>query len=445
MEYPAKNLVDALNACNPTRPLDAGDPRYVDLASGRGDEGSAIARCRKRILGSETPLVQLLAGHRGCGKSTELRGLQRSLEDEGYFVVRFEVDGDVDLEDTEPTDILLAMIRNLESRLREANLVVDPKLLDDFLLWFGEVVLEKTERSAIEAELSSEISIGGEIPLFAKLLARFSGQLKTGTESKRNVRRKLDPRITELLERGRLLAVAAREKVRKAGRKDLVMIVDNLDRIALKEREGGRTTHEVLFVERGELFGGLNCHVVLTLPISLVFSPKQATLGAIFSDLHVLPMVKIAEKGTRKPWHPGRRLLDDLLRQRLDLDTLFENGTTDQLIKASGGHPRELMRLVQDAVLFVDEPPVTRLAVRKAFRRLVNGYDRSIPEEHWPKLARVYRDQKVKNDEAHQLMLFNLSVLEYQNEARWCDVHPAILELPQFKAELERLNDEPGD
>ncbi len=444
MEYPAKNLKDALNACDPARPLDAGDPRYVVLASGRGDEGSAIARCRKRILDSETPRVQLLAGHRGCGKSTELRGLQRSLEDKGYFVVRFEVDNDIDLEDTEPTDILLAMIRNLESGLREANLILDPKLLDDFLLWFGEVVLEKTERSAIEAELRSEIGIGGEIPLLAKLLARFTGQLKTGTESKKHVRRKLDPRISELLERGRLLTVAAREKVRQAGRKDLVMIVDNLDRIALKELDDGRTTHEVLFVERGELYGRLGCHAVLSLPISLVFSPKQATLSAVFSDLYVLPMVKIAEKSTRRPWEPGRKLLEELLRQRLDPD-LFENGATDQLIEASGGHPRELMRLVQDAVLFVDNPPVTCTAVHKAFRRLINGYDRSIPEEHWPKLARVYRDQKVKNDEAHQLMLFNLSVLEYQNEDRWCDVHPAILELPQFQAELERLRDEPND
>ncbi len=47
---PATNLIDAFNLCDPARPLEAGDSRYVDLAPGRGDEGSAIARCRKRIL-----------------------------------------------------------------------------------------------------------------------------------------------------------------------------------------------------------------------------------------------------------------------------------------------------------------------------------------------------------------------------------------------------------
>ena len=99
---PATNLTDAFNACDPARPLEAGDPRWVDLAGGRGDEGSAVAQCRRRILRSDTPLVQLLAGHRGCGKSTELRRLQRSLERDGFFVAYFEVDADLDLEDTEP-------------------------------------------------------------------------------------------------------------------------------------------------------------------------------------------------------------------------------------------------------------------------------------------------------------------------------------------------------
>jgi len=111
------------------------------------------------------------------------------------------------------------------------------------------------------------------------------------------------------------------------------------------------------------------------------------------------------------------------------------------LIEASGGHPRLLMTLVRYALDFVHDPPVTREAARKAFRRLVNDYGRSIPDEHWPLLARVHREQTVRNDDDHQLMLFNLSVLEYQNEDRWCDVQPAVLELPQFQAALTKLTE----
>ena len=100
------------------------------------------------------------------------------------------------------------------------------------------------------------------------------------------------------------------------------------------------------------------------------------------------------------------------------------------------------MTLVRYALDFVDDPPVSAAAARKALRRLVNDYDRSIPDKHWPLLARVHREQAVRNDADHQLMLFNLSVLEYQNEKRWCDVQPAILELPQFVAALGRLDAE---
>ena len=439
MLFPATNLTDAFNACDPTRPLEAGDPRWVDLAAGRGDEGSAVAQCRRRILRSDSPLVQLLAGHRGCGKSTELRRLQRSLEKDGYFVAYFEVDADLDLEDTEPPDILLAFIRNLEQALRDSGHRLPENLLEEFLEWFGEVVLEKSERKAIEGEVRSEISIGAEVPLFAKLMSRFTGLVKTGTESKKNLRRKLDPQMSQLLERGRLLVIAARSAVRKAGHKDLVVIADNLDRVAPKDRGDGRTSHEVLFIERGELLKGFGCHSVVTVPISLLFSPKLANLSAIFPDRHVLPMVKLAEHRTRQPWAPGRDLFEGILRQRLDVEALFEDEVSDRLISGSGGHPRLLMILVRYALDLVDDPPVTRGAAHKAIRRLVNDYDRSIPESHWPLLARVHRDQAVLNDEDHQLMLFNLSVLEYQNEDRWCDVHPAILQLPQFQAAHNRL------
>ncbi len=442
LSLPATDLTDAFNACDPARPLDAGDPRWVDLAAGRGDEGSAVAQCRQRILRSADPLVQLLAGHRGCGKSTELRRRRRSLEREGYFVAYFDVDADIDLEDTEPPDILLAFIRNLEAALREKDLVLDAGLLDDFLLWFGEVVLETSSRTAIEGVVRSEIALGAQVPLFAKLLARLTGQVKTGTESKRNLRRKLDPQMSQLLARGRLLVTAARAAVRKAGHKNLVVIADNLDRIALKDRGDGRTSHEVLFIERGELLKGFGCHTVVTVPISLLFSPKLANLSAIFPHRHALPMVKIAEHMTRKPWPPGRELLEGMLRQRLDLEVLFEEGVSDALISGSGGHPRLLMNLVRYALDFVDDAPVTSAAARKAMRRLVNDYDRSIPESHWPLLARVHRDQAVLNDDDHQLMLFSLSVLEYQNEDRWCDVQPAILRLAQFQAAHQRLEGE---
>lgn len=437
LRIPAKNLADAFAACDPAQPLPAGDERYVDLASGRGREGSCVARCRKSIQLSPTPVAQIFAGHRGCGKSTELLRLAEQLRVDGYFVAFFEVDGDLDLQDTEPSDVLLAVVRNLEEQLRENGFKLSDKLLDDFLDWFGQVVLETTERKNIEAEVRSEVGINASVPLFAKLLARFTGQVRTGTESKKNIRRKLDPQVSQLVERGRLLVSDARSRVQKAGLKDLVMIIDNLDRVALVDR-GHQTSHDVLFIERGDLLKGFGCHTIVTVPISLLFSPRVAVLNGIFPDRHLLPMVKMEERGSRKPWPEGRRLMEEIVRERLDVDVLFENGVVGRLIEMSGGHPRQLMFLLRQALSYADEAPITAEAVDDAVSRLRDDYDRSTPERHWPLLAQVYDTQAVVNDDDHQVMLFNLSVLEYQNKDRWCDVQPVIRELSRFRAELAK-------
>lgn len=440
MEIPARTLKDVFNACDPTRALDAGDRRYVNLAAGRGQEGGAVAKCRKRILLAEEPLTQLFAGHRGCGKSTELRRLQQQLEDEGYFVMFIDSKADLDLEDTEIPDILLMLVRQVDLALREAGIEISENLLEEFAGWFAEVLIEKTQHSAIGGEIRSEVEAGGGVPLLGRLLARFSGWIKTGTESKRQLRQKLDAQISQLLDRGRGLIDEARRAVRDHGHEDLVLIVDSLDRIALRQLGDDRTTHDVLFIERGELLRELGVHTVYTVPISLLLSAKLENLTAIFPHRHVLPMVKIAERGTREPWPTGRDLMRQMLEQRVVMGEVFEDGAVDELVTGSGGHPRHLLTLIHYALDFVDELPIDGGSARRAVQRMANDYGRSIPEEHWTRLAGVYRTQTVRNDSEHQAMLFNLSVLEYQNDERWCDVHPTVPRLDAFQKALDDLS-----
>ena len=78
---------DAYGAVDPDVPLEPGDPRYVDLNSARGDEclPTLIARRVRRTPGI-TWHRQLVTGHRGSGKSTELKCLQGLLDrDDSHF------------------------------------------------------------------------------------------------------------------------------------------------------------------------------------------------------------------------------------------------------------------------------------------------------------------------------------------------------------------------
>jgi hypothetical protein len=58
--------------------------------------------------------------HIGCGKSTELSRLQNELKQEKFYVVYFQATDDLDVEDVDITDILLAIAHQVsESLVRE--------------------------------------------------------------------------------------------------------------------------------------------------------------------------------------------------------------------------------------------------------------------------------------------------------------------------------------
>ncbi len=435
---PATNLTDAFNLCDPGEPLAAGDLRYVDLVGGRGGGDAALTHCRRRILRSESPLVQLVLGHRGCGKTTELRRLGTGLAEAGFFVIEVDVEADVDLEDVGPVEVLLSVLHHLEVGLRAARVRLPRKTVDDFVTWLGEVALELPLRRDLETELWSEVGGGRRPPLFARLLSRLTGLVKTGGAPKLELRQRLESHLPQLMHRGGRLINAARAAVERAGQSDLVLIVDHLDRVALKQCAPGRSSHEALFVSRGALLKEFGCHTVLTAPFSLLFSTRLADLRTLFPVQHVLPVVRIAERASRRPWPQGRLLLQQLLSRRVDLK-LLEDGVAEIMIAASGGHPGLLLTLVRQALDFCDQAPVTFDAASKAVRRLIDDFWCLIPEEQLELLAKVYRDQKVKNDATHQRLVSDLVVIQYQSDATWYDVHPMVVEQAEFQQTFKSL------
>ena len=443
MPEPARTLRDAYNAVDPAMPLPSGDPRYVDCTDVRGNE-NAISHLYNAVAWSDRHTHQLFTGHRGCGKSTELLRLQARLEQTGFAVIYFEADADLDPQDLTYSDLLLAVARRVESEMSERDMPLDADLLKNVERWFAESLYTEDEWRTVQRELGAQASLGVPALLspFAQLAAYITGQIKTGREIKKSIRQKLDPRIAQLIDNVNLLLNDAALKVRQRGQTDLALLIDNLDRTALTDLGGGRTSHDALYIEHGEQLTALDCHVVYTVPISMFYGPKATLLRSIFPDSHVLPMIKT--HGPRRAGGAdsaaGLARLRQILTERLDLDLLFEPGAVEYLCRACGGHPRDLMILVRQAIDYAVErttQPITLDAVRRAEGRLVAAFSRMVPEAHFSKLARVYLTNEVANDSDHQQMLFNLSVLEYANGLEpWHDVHPAVQLLTRFKQAL---------
>jgi len=444
---PAANLKDAYNAVL-LDPLPSGDRRWVDCSPARGGN-DVVELLALRIEGASRSTAQLISGHRGCGKSTELLRLASRLEKEKFLVVYFAADDDIDMGDLVYTDLLLSIIKRLERVLSKKGIQIDERLSRGIMMWFAQEVYGLTEETAVEASLKTDFELGlnapSVLPVFAKLLARITGQIKTGQQIRKDIRLKLDPQIFQLIERINEFIRAALPQIKKKGYRDLVLIIDNLDRIVLREldeKTGGGTTHDALYLVHAEQLKALDAHMIYTVPVSMFYSIKATQLAGAFPNYEILPMIKIAEEDG-SPCKEGIELLCHVAEKRIDVGSLFEKGVVEFLAQKSGGMLRDFIRLLGYTVELAQAGggsiPISEKVAERAFRRLINEYGRMVPDEHFPLLAKVAKNKQVRNDTQHQAMLYNLSVLEYMNGDRWCDVHPAVRERPEFKNAFRQI------
>lgn len=426
---------------------------YVSSPKGRarfsGDESEQMF---KVISFSDRHTHQLFTGHRGCGKSTELLRLRRRLEGYGFYVVYFAVDEDLDLNDLIHTELLLSIARRIIVQTSVDGIDLGDAL-KSFEAWFAEVVYEESEWRWVKQELETEAEIGlgppKELPFIARLLTKLTGQIKTGAEIKKEIRRRLDNKVPQLLVFLNDLLNRADVEVQRTGGRGVVIIVDDLDRVAYKDLGVGRTSHDALFIEHGDQLCALRCHTIYTVPLSMIYGLSARGFNRMYDCCYVQPMIKTHEPqakggGTSAP---GMERLRDIIRRRIDVDALCEPEAVEYLCQACGGHPRDLMTLIRYSIECAStgaRKPITLGTARLAEARLITGFSRMIPETHFDKLAVIHLTNKIKQGEDYHSMLFCQSVLEYMNGPEgepWHDVHPAVQKLNGFREALMSIKD----
>ena len=428
-------LIDKIyNAFDLFEPLKPGDPAYVECGEVRGDSNIKQDLGRK-IVRADSPTCRLYAGHRGGGKSTELLRLKKYLEDNDCFVVYFSADEeDIDSEDTQYTDILLACTRHLLLELKDNN---PAPILD----WLKARWNELEELALTTVEFDS-LSVEAAIATFGKLTAN----LRAIPTQRAKIRQLVEPHTITLLKALNEFIEEAQKQL-PSGKTKLVVIADSLDRITPTIQEDGRTNHDYIFLERSQQLKGLDCHVVYTVPISLLYSNRANDLYDNYGDTTILPMI-MTQKPSGSPYQPGSDKIKEIIKQRikkintnLNLETdIFENETIlEKLCLMSGCHIRQLMQLIQEAINNIDKLPITDKATQRSITKLRDVYRRTIEEEQWSILAEVAKSKELQNSDKYRSLLFNRCLLEYvtldeQGEIkRWCDVHPLIKDIPKFQ------------
>lgn len=414
----ATNLDAVYRACDPDLPLSADDVRYVDLSAVRGTK--QIAKTISRSIARSGQFhQQLLTGHRGCGKSTELLRLKAELESEQFFVVYLDTQEQLDLSNLNYLDVLLSIAKEVESELRDSGIALNADLLDNLSLWFSERVIEDSNTRELTGSVKTQADASVEIPFFAKLLASLTAEIKSGSSRRISTRQKLERELAVFIVKLNALISHARNQVQQNGYKDLVLIVDGLEKMPYVMMDDGYSNHAHLFVLHAEQIKAPQCHIVYTMPISLAYN---ANLGSDFSSILILPMVKINPEGIA--------CLRQIIANRIDISQTFQQpNEVDALIKLSGGVVRDLMRLVQLST-DTDNPTISHQEIEYARNTLIREYDRLLRDSELEQLILVNKTRRVTGEEVYARMLNLRVILEYQNGERWAALHPAVLAVP---------------
>ena len=422
---PARNIDDAWNAVD-AFPLKPGDPRYVDCSAVRGETQRKFQRMLNRHRIANKDLHLLFTGFRGNGKTTELYQLHASVE-EDYEAIYFDAAKELDINNVSLSDLMLVIAKATVDGLTEAGYSMPDELLQDVGDWFFEKVLERSE--AIAAEIGAESGFG--LNWFSFITAKISSGVKMSTDDREIMRRKLERDIAQLIAKVNALLKEGRRQVREAGKTDLLFLMDSLDRL----RAG---LDKNLFQVGGSLLKQLAGNFVYVVPISLLYD-EQATLLP-FDDQLILPMIPIHEPGVERVTdETGKGYLQKILKKRLNVEDVFAypEETVEELISASGGHLRDLMKLVGYACNETDdliEPDHAKRAINK----LVRDYERVIRDEEYEHTVLTFETQDPPNNEINQKLIYNNVILVYTrtDESDWKDVHPAVVRNSKFKRAL---------
>lgn len=415
---------------------------YVDCKEVRGG-WDVLRELGLKITRSNHPTCQLYTGHRGVGKSTELLRLKKHLEQQQYFVVYFAADEqDIEPQDTQYADILFACTRHLVEAIKLNN-------HNPLLNWMKDRWESLKDLALTEVSFEG-LNLEGQISQFAKITTNF----RATPDKRREMRQKINANTPSLVEALNDFIKEAKKSL-LTNYQGLVIIADNLDRIVETKREGEPSNYDEIYLNRSEMLRGLECHVIYTVPISMVYSERATRLEDNYDKPDVLPMVMVRNlDGSTNP--AGLDKFRELITKRIvliepDLATsvntqVFDSAETlERLCLISGGHVRNLMQLIQRAIDWTDELPITSEAVQIAIEEARDTYRNAILEEQWQILARVCSLKYAENNEQHLRLLLNRCLLEYRyydgkkKLQRWYNVHPLIEEIEQFQKALTQV------
>lgn len=427
-------------ALDPLRPLAADDALYVDwqhkLDPDGADVRSRLVRAFINNASPDRPIARLLTGHKGSGKTTELNRVASTLENgtrgKKVFVSILYAQGWLDIEDVRPEDVVLQIVRQLVVDLKTAGMDLGERQLRGFF---------ESLRDRSRGILLSSVKVGIDPLTFSFALNKFPN---ARNEFRELLREQL-PTVYDLVNRD--LLPRARQHLWDRGFEDILLVVDDLDKIPQKVlTEQGLTNHENLFLDNAATLRAIECSLLMTVPIELAYSPAQGRLRDDYGgDIVTIPLITVQDRN-RAPVTAGERVLTEVVGRRArvafsapGLDPIaaarqiFASETSlIRVLRLSGGHLRSLLVILTELLDRVDELPILSTTLEHYISRAAKDLARGLLPEDKEVLRAVASTKDSSSDPRFFDLLRNHYVFAYEysgDSEYWYDLNPLLWEI----------------
>lgn len=429
--HPARNMLEVIQVLDFNEPLEGGDPKYVRTEKGRGefsfknllsDLGVDV---ENEILSA--PLdksYNLFCGHNGCGKSTELLQLSDYLGERNiFFVLYLDCVKELDHNNLNYPDIMVAIAKRLLQELQESNIKIKQIYIQELNEWFSEKILKSEKLRDFALEIEAGMGAQASIPWLAKLFAKLTGKIKTGATYKEEIRREVRNSFSDFAASFNQLIKASESELKKKGKaRKLLLIIDGTDK--LRDDDSQR-----LFIRDVDQLMQIQANFIYCAPIQLLYEGYEVQQKF---DHYTLPMIKIYHKNSSEKYQPGFEVMKKMIYKRIDKSLFEDESVAEQLIEFSGGNPRLLLRLLKYARRASDMKQFRQKDVDKAIYDLKMDYWKFIEPEDYEILYKVDKGEIVGgSSEQIRRLLLNLAILEYNSG--WRRSQPVIRSLKEYK------------
>lgn len=407
---PGTSLEDVYNLFDPktTFGTEFFQRYYVEIEHSESNINELKTRLELSLKTRE-PIKILFTGHRGSGKTTALHRLISKLGDE-FFIVHYSAFDIMDINDISYTDVLLSMLSKMLEKIDDEGLTLNNELSKRIMTWGSSIEKIEANEESESGEIAAKISI-----LFLTLM----GKIKTETTSKIEIRKKIEPKVSELIN----IINDVITEIEKTTGKQVLIVIDNL------EKTDPEKAIEIFYKHGTQLVQPLG-KIIYTFPVALKNDEKFSQIVINFDKVSMHPNVKIMDKDG-STYKKGEKILIEIVSKRAPLE-LIEKDALEYIIRMSGGLVRELIRIIRDSSIRAitrGKNKIDKEIAITVVNDIRNLYRGQISEEDYKTLEKIYKSKELKRDEGLVRLLHNLSVLEYRNETDWCDVNPIVKSL----------------